>query len=164
MSIPMPRELEWLAPLVVGERWPKSDETGLRALGELWDQAARQLMALASEIGPSVRGVLESVGGSVADGFATFTRRLRASLPEMSDAAGRLGQFGKHTALQIEYAKYMIIGMLSWTAFEIGQLAFWAPEAIPALISGARAIFMMIMKRLLVSIATGAAIGFGLDA
>ncbi|MCH0567249.1 hypothetical protein, partial [Streptomyces sp. MUM 2J] len=164
MSIDLPPELDWVARLAVGMDWPKGDEDKLRSLGAAWDDAARQLTALSREIDPATSGVLHSVGGAVADEFSNFTQQLKSNLPDMAEAAGQLGELGRSTGLQVEYAKYMILAQLVWLASEIAQLAFWAPEAIPALVTGVRAIVKMLLRRLLVSIATGFAFMVGMDA
>ncbi|MYU08039.1 hypothetical protein GTY81_30045 [Streptomyces sp. SID8366] len=164
MSIELPPELGWVAKLAVGQDWPKGDEDKLRSLGAAWDDAARQLTAISREIDPATSGVLHSVGGQVADEFTAFTQQLKSNIPDMADAAGQLGELGRNTGLQVEYAKYMIIAQLVWLAVEIAELAFWAPEAIPALVTGVRLIVKMLLKRLLISIATGVGFMVGMDA
>ncbi len=164
MSIELPPELGWVAKLAVGQEWPKGDEDKLRSLGAAWDDAARQLTAISREIDPATSGVLNSIGGEVADEFANFTQQLKSNIPDMAEAAGQLGDLGRNTGLQVEYAKYMIIAQLVWLAVEIAELAFWAPEAIPALVTGVRAIVKMLLKRLLISIATGVGFMVGMDA
>ncbi|MGM9444402.1 hypothetical protein ACTAF0_29765 [Streptomyces murinus] len=164
MSIELPPELDWVAKLAVGQDWPKGDEDKLRSLGAAWDDAARQLTAISREIDPATSGVLHSVGGQVADEFTAFTQQLKSNIPDMAEAAGQLGELGRNTGLQVEYAKYMIIAQLVWLAVEIAELAFWAPEAIPVLVTGVRAIVKMLLKRLLISIATGVGFMVGMDA
>ncbi|MDX2709099.1 hypothetical protein PV350_40585 [Streptomyces sp. PA03-6a] len=95
--------------------------------------------------------------------YGDFSRRLRVQLPVLVEGAGRLGDSCRQCALQIEYAKFMIVGMLAWTAAEIVQLAWWAPEAVPALISGARAMVLLILRRLVAGVAAGAVFGLTLD-
>ncbi|MFF7189960.1 hypothetical protein ACFZAR_33075 [Streptomyces sp. NPDC008222] len=164
MSINLPPELDWVAKLAVGQDWPKGDEDKLRSLGEAWEDAARQLTAMSREIDPMTSGVLHSIGGKVGDEFSSFTRQLKSNLPDMAEAAGQLGQLGKNTGLQVEYAKYMILAQLIWLAVEIAELAFWAPEMIPALVTGVRAIVKMLLRRLLISTATGVGFMVGMDA
>ncbi|MFJ8159290.1 hypothetical protein ACIQ9L_45135, partial [Streptomyces sp. NPDC094468] len=164
MSITLPSELDWVAKLAVGQDWPKGDEDRLNGLGQAWEGAAQRLVELAGEVDPATGGVLSSVGGQVAEEFSNFAQQLKSNLPDMAEAAGQVGQLGKNTALQVEYAKYMIVVQLIWLAAEIAELAFWAPEAIPALVTGVRAIVKMLLKRLVVSIAMGAGFMVGMDA
>ncbi|MEU6174060.1 hypothetical protein ABZ832_19330 [Streptantibioticus parmotrematis] len=164
MSINLPPELDWVAKLAVGQDWPDADEDKLRALGEAWDDAAQQLGEISREISPIATGVLQNISGAVADEFSSFTQQLQSNLPDMAQAAGQLGELGKNTGLQVEYTKYMIIAQLIWLAVEIAELAFWAPEAIPAMVTGVRLIVRMLLKRLLTSIATGVAFMVGMDA
>ncbi|MFE4627275.1 WXG100-like domain-containing protein [Streptomyces mirabilis] len=163
MSINLPPELDWVAKLAVGQDWPKGDEDKLRSLGEAWEDAARQLTAISREIDPATVGVLHSIGGDVANEFSNFTQQLKSNLPDMAEAAGQLGELGKNTGLQVEYAKYMLLAQLVWLAVEIAELAFWAPEVIPVLVTGVRAIVKMVLKRLLIAIATGVAFMVGMD-
>ncbi|MDX2706087.1 hypothetical protein PV350_25005 [Streptomyces sp. PA03-6a] len=163
MSIELAPELAWLAELTIGQDWPQGDEDMLYELGEIWSNAARQLINLELLIAPSARGVLNSVGGLVADEFLSFTRRLRANLPAMAESAEQLGDLGRNTALLVEYTKYMILVQLIWLAAEIAELSFWAPEVIPVLVTGVRAIAKMLLRRLVTSIAGGAAYMVGMD-
>ncbi|ALV31356.1 hypothetical protein [Streptomyces sp. CdTB01] len=163
MSVEMPPELAWVARLAVGQAWPKGNEDDLHALGQAWQDAALELKGISGQIGASGNGVLESVGGQVADEFRGFVTQLEASLPEMAESAGQLGKLGKHTAVQVEYAKYMILGQLILLAAQIAEWAFFAPEVIPVAITSARLAVKMILRRLLISVATGVALNVGLD-
>ena len=160
----MPPELAWVARLAVGQAWPKGDEDNLQALGQAWNDAAQELKGISAQLGQSGNGVLESVGGQVADEFRGFVTQLESALPEMAESAGQLGKLGKHTAVQVEYSKYMILGQLILLAAQIAEWAFFAPEVIPLAVTGARIAVKMILRRLLISIATGIALNVGLDA
>ncbi|MFJ8141440.1 hypothetical protein [Streptomyces sp. NPDC096013] len=163
MSVEMPPELAWVARLAVGQAWPKGDEDNLHALGQAWNDAAQELKGISGQIGASGNGVLESVGGQVADEFQAFVTQLESSLPEMAESANQLGKLGKHTAVQVEYSKYMIIGQLILLAAQIAEWIFFAPEVIPLAITAARVAVKMILRRLLISVATGVAMNVGLD-
>lgn len=160
----MPPELAWVARLAVGQAWPKGNEDNLQALGQAWNDAAQELKGISAQIGQSGNGVLESVGGQVADEFRGFVAQLESTLPDMAESAGQLGKLGKHTAVQVEYSKYMILGQLILLAAQIAEWAFFAPEVIPLAVTGARVAVKMILRRLLISIATGIALNVGLDA
>ncbi|MEV6546748.1 hypothetical protein [Streptomyces sp. NPDC051665] len=164
MSVDMPPELAWVARLAVGQAWPKGNEDNLQALGQAWNDAAQELKGISAQLGQSGNGVLESVGGQVADEFRGFVTQLESTLPEMAESAGQLGKLGKHTAVQVEYSKYMILGQLILLAAQIAEWAFFAPEVIPLAVTGARIAVKMILRRLLISIATGIALNVGLDA
>ncbi|MFD4879893.1 hypothetical protein ACFWOB_41935, partial [Streptomyces sp. NPDC058420] len=164
MSVDMPPELAWVARLAVGQAWPKGNEDNLQALGQAWNDAAQELKGISGQLGQSGNGVLESVGGQVADEFRGFVTQLESTLPEMAESAGQLGKLGKHTAVQVEYSKYMILGQLILLAAQIAEWAFFAPEVIPLAVTGARVAVKMILRRLLISIATGIALNVGLDA
>ncbi|MEU8788320.1 hypothetical protein [Streptomyces sp. NPDC048643] len=163
MSVDMPPELAWVARLAVGQAWPKGNEDNLHALGQAWNEAAQELKGISEQIGASGNGVLESVGGQVADEFRGFVTQLESTLPEMAQSADQLGKLGKHTAVQVEYSKYMILGQLILLAAQIAQWAFFAPEVIPLAVTAARVAVKMILRRLLISVATGVAMNVGLD-
>ncbi|MFJ6836864.1 hypothetical protein [Streptomyces sp. NPDC091209] len=163
MSIDVPPELAWVSRIAAGQDWPRGDEDKLRTLGDIWDETAGHLVSLADEIGPGTQGVLDSLGGAVAIQFQSFTSAMESNLPQMSDAAGKLGDYSRETAVQVEYAKYMILLQLAWLAYEIIQFSFSAPEAIPPAVAGARAIVKLIVQRLLKSVATGIAFNVGMD-
>ena len=163
MSINLPPELDWVAKLAVGQSWPQGDEDKLLELGDAWNEAAQQLVTITASIDPATSGVLSNLGGTVADQFQSFVTQLQSNMPDMSDAAGQLGQLSRNTGVQVEYSKYMILAQLVWLAAEIVQLAFWAPEAVPAAITAARLVVMMILKRLLTSVAMGIGFMVGMD-
>ncbi|MET8413784.1 hypothetical protein ABZV34_38155, partial [Streptomyces sp. NPDC005195] len=163
MSINVPPELAWVSLIAAGQDWPRGDEDKLRTLGDIWDETAGHLISMAGEIGPGTQGVLDSLGGAVAMQFTTFTSAIESHLPQMADAAGELGAYSRETAVQVEYAKYMILLQLAWLAYEIIQFSISAPEAIPPAIAGARAIVKMILQRLLKSVASGIAFNVGMD-
>lgn len=87
----MPPELAWVARLAVGQSWPKGNEDGLHALGQAWHEAAQELKGISEQIGASGNGVLESVGGQVADEFRSFVTQLESSIPEMAQSAANWG-------------------------------------------------------------------------
>ncbi|MFE2422676.1 hypothetical protein [Streptomyces hokutonensis] len=163
MSVEMPPELAWVARLAVGQAWPKGNEDHLHALGQAWNDAAQELKGISGQLGASGNGVLESVGGEVADQFQAFVTQLESSLPEMAESANQLGKLGKNTAVQVEYSKFMILGQLILLAAQIAEWIFFAPEVIPLAITAARVAVKMILRRLLISIATGVALNVGLD-
>ncbi|MQS16214.1 hypothetical protein F7Q99_29300 [Streptomyces kaniharaensis] len=164
MSVEMPPALAWVSKLAVGQSWPKGDEDRLRKLGSAWDDAAQELRGISEGMGSSANGVLESISGQVAEEFRAFVTQLESALPEMAESSKQLGKLGRHTGVQIEYSKYMILGQLVLLAGQIAQWAFFAPEVLPAAITSARAAVKKILRRLLISVAAGVALNLGLDA
>ncbi|GAA4794637.1 hypothetical protein [Streptomyces ziwulingensis] len=163
MSVEMPPELAWVARLAVGQAWPKGNEDDLHALGQAWHEAAQELRGISGQLGASGNGVLESVGGQVADEFSSFVTQLEANLPAMTDSANQLGKLGRYTAVQVEYSKFMILGQLVLLAAQIAEWIFFAPELIPVAITAARVAVRMILRRLILSIAIGVGFNAGLD-
>ncbi|MFI9274622.1 hypothetical protein ACIGXM_28525 [Kitasatospora sp. NPDC052896] len=163
MSIELPPALSWVASLAAGSHWPKGDEDAMAAVAEAWEDAERRLIELTEQIGDAGRAVLAHIGGQVADMFKQFTQSLESSTPDIGGAAGQLAQAARNTGVQLQHAKLMILAQLVWLANEIADLSFWAPEAIPAAVTSARVAITMIARRLLTSIAAGAAFMAGMD-
>jgi hypothetical protein len=150
--------LGWVAYLAVGQNWPKGDEDKLHQLGEAWDHAARELVQIADDLGPMGTEVLKNVGGQVGEQFQDFLSKFQENVPNLGTSSGQLGNLGSETAVQLQYAKYMILVQMIWLAGAIASFIFWAPDAIPGFIASARVAVMMILKRLLISTAFG--VGF----
>ena len=128
MSILLPPALSWVAYLAVGENWPQGDEDKLRELSEAWQEAAQELLAISREVGPSVSGVLQSMAGPVAGQFREFIETFLRHLPQTAKSAQQLARLAETTAVELQYAKYMILVQLAWMAFEISQFALYAPR------------------------------------
>ncbi|MCD0484099.1 hypothetical protein LO771_17290 [Streptacidiphilus sp. ASG 303] len=157
MSIQMPPELSWVAHLAVGQGWPQGDEDRLQSLNEVWQGAARDLVRISSQLGSAGGAVLENVGGQVAEEFRTFMEQLQGSLPDLADASRSLGDLARENAVQVEYAKLMILFQLLWLAAEIAMWIYYAPEVVPALVASARAAVKMILRHMMTGIALGTA-------
>ncbi|MGW2252590.1 WXG100-like domain-containing protein [Kitasatospora sp. NPDC001660] len=163
MTIQLPPALEWVASLAVGSRWPKGDEDGMAVLGHIWEDAKRRLIAVVDRLGPAGSAVLQHVGGQVADQFTRFVQSLSSSIPDVAGAAGQLGLAARDTGVQLQHAKMMILAQLVWLANDIVDLSFWAPEAIPAAVTSARVAVSLILRRLAMAVARGAALLAGMD-
>ncbi len=164
MSINIPPSLGWVANLAVGDSWPKADEDKLRALGQAWEEAAQEMAAINREVGPSVSGVLAGVAGPVLQEFVDFVEKFMQNLPQMAQSADQLARMAKKTAVEVQYAKYMILLQLAWMAFEIAQWILYAPAVLPAIVTAGRLAVRMIVRRLLVSMAMGIGLMVGMDA
>ncbi len=163
MSILLPPALAWVAYLAVGENWPQGDEDKLRELSEAWEEAAGELLAISREVGPSVSGVLESMAGPVVGQFREFVGTFLKNLPQTAKSADQLARLARVTAVELQYAKYMILVQLAWMAFEITQFALYAPQVVPAIVAAGRAAVRMILRRLLISMVAGVGLMVGMD-
>ena len=163
MSIDISPDVSWILALT-GQPWPEGDEDQLRALGDVWDSAGVALAGISDAFGSAASGVLQNLGGSPADSFSQFSQQLQASLPTLVQSAGQLSELSKNTATQVEYAKYMILVVSAWLLFEIAQWAAFAPEVIPELVTAGRIALMQVLRRLVMSVVTGAVVNVGMDA
>ncbi|MEU9976204.1 hypothetical protein [Streptomyces sp. NPDC051014] len=160
----MPDAVASVAALIVGQNWPKGSETGLRQLSEAWGEGARQLHGLSGELGASGGALLDSVGGRIADEFRDFVTEMERMVPGLAESAGQMSDLSGRTALQVEYAKAMIITQSILVFLQILHfLLFALPEAVPVVVAGGRAIVTMLVKNLLVSIGTGVALNLVSD-
>ncbi|MGW4670772.1 WXG100-like domain-containing protein [Streptomyces sp. NPDC004324] len=160
----MPDAVASVAALIVGSNWPKGSETGLRLLADAWGEGARQLHGLSGQLGASGSGVLDSVGGRIADEFREFVSEMETLVPGLADSAEQMSDLSGRTALQVEYAKAMIIVQSILVFLQILHfLLFALPEAVPVVVAGGRAIVTMLLKNLLVSVGSGVALNLVSD-
>ncbi|NEA68939.1 hypothetical protein [Streptomyces sp. SID12488] len=164
MSLMLPPGLNWLAQITVGENWPRADEDKMRQVAARLQEAGTRLAHLSNQLGPVVGQVLESMSGSAASEFTHFMRRLRTTLPQMSSSSHQLGKSAKDSALQIEYAKLMIIMQMILMAVEIAHWLVVAPAAVPGIVAAGRVTVRQIMRRLFLSILGEVVAEVGLDA
>ncbi|MFJ9351311.1 hypothetical protein [Streptomyces sp. NPDC101237] len=158
-DLQMPDAVASVAALIVGSDWPKGSETGLRLLGDAWAEGARQLHGLGGELGASGSGVLESVGGRIADEFRDFVTDMERMVPGLAQSAGQMSDLSEQTALQIEYAKAMIITQAILVFLQVLHfLLFGLPEAAAVELTAGRFVVSQLLKELLVSIGTGIAL------
>ncbi|MFJ8152638.1 hypothetical protein [Streptomyces sp. NPDC094468] len=163
-DLQMPDAVASVAALIVGQNWPKGSETGLRQLGEAWGEGARQLRGLSGELGAAGGAVLDSVGGRIADEFRDFVTEMEKMVPGLAESAGQMSDLSGRTALQVEYAKAMIITQSILVFLQILHfLLFALPEAVPVVVAGGRAIVTMLVKNLLVSVGSGVALNLVSD-
>ncbi|MFG2886321.1 hypothetical protein ACGFYV_29140 [Streptomyces sp. NPDC048297] len=162
-DLQMPGVVAWVADVVVGEAFPRGSESGLAALGAAWSAGGRELAVLGSGLGASASVVSQSVGGDVEADFRDFATQLESLVPGMAQAAFELGDLADSTAVRVEYTKAMIIVQTVLVGLQILHFALWAPEEIPAAITGGRVAVRELVKRLAVSVGIGAALNVGSD-
>ncbi|MBS2539653.1 hypothetical protein KGQ20_43615, partial [Catenulispora sp. NF23] len=164
MAIELPPELSWVAYLT-GQPFPKGNETQMFAMGDVWNSTAKQLADMGTQLDDVESKVFEGLSGPPAEQFAQYASELRTVFPELAAGANQLGGFAHDTALQIEYAKYMIIITLIWMAEQIATWAstLWGAVVVPEIeMAGAMAV-RAILRQLLVSVVSGTVINTGMD-
>ena len=151
MSIMLPSGLQWVAKLAGGD-WPEADEDRLWALAQAHRDFAKQVRGVVTDLGPAMDEVKAGVTGPTAEAFEAYLDKLAKNLPAVADAADQVADMCDQTALQVQYAKIMILMMLAWMAAEIAFLAWWAPEAVPEIVASGRLAVGMIVRRLLAAV------------
>ncbi|MFI2188171.1 glycosyltransferase [Streptomyces sioyaensis] len=166
MGIQIPPEIAWAVSWAAGGDWPKPDEDHVRAIGAVWNGVSQELDRVAAEVDPVTARVLGSVKGAAATAFGSFASRLRQTIPSMAGAAGDIGTMSVNTALQVEYAKYMILAQSAWLAAEIVALAssFYGSALIPAEITAVRINVQLILRRAFKAVVSAAVTQAAMDA
>ncbi|MGW4878308.1 WXG100-like domain-containing protein [Streptomyces sp. NPDC004262] len=158
-DLQMPDAVASVASFIVGQEWPKGSESGLRQLATAWGEGARQLEVLSGELGSSGSGVLESVGGRIAEEFRDFVTEMERMVPGLSQSAGQMSDLSEQTALQVEYAKAMIITQAILVFLQVLHfLLFGLPEAAAAALTAGRFVVRQLLKELLTSVGMGIAL------
>ncbi|GAA4545196.1 WXG100-like domain-containing protein [Amycolatopsis samaneae] len=171
MSLQIPAELTWLVQIVGGDAWPEGDEDKLRVLATAWEEASRELTAVQGEVDSVTAAVLSALQGTASEEFRKFTQAFKAQVPDVAVTAKQLGDLARETALQVEYAKYMIVGTLIMLAMQIAWAlanAFWtfgaSTATIPAMQAAARTSVQVVLKNLVMAVLFGIVFQVGMDA
>lgn len=159
-----PEALRWAAYLT-GTELPEADPAGLRRQGEIWGDLGRKVQSMVSEVNAANAQVQGHITGDPAEAFTDYMRQLNSTLPGLAQAAENMQIMHDDFALQVEHATNLVIAMLSWMLVELAFLAnsLFGLAAVPALITGVRAVIMAILRRLLLSTAVGAGMMTGLE-
>ncbi|MFD7001005.1 lonely Cys domain-containing protein, partial [Streptomyces mirabilis] len=80
--------------------------------------------------------------------MAEYLAALHGSLPDLAASARGVGELLQQTAVEVQYAKIMIIVTEIWLAEQLVELAFWAPYLIPAVVGAARAVMRLLFQAL----------------
>src|SRR5690349_2934163 len=165
MSINIPPEFQPIAKITVGQEFPTGDEDKLAELGAVWNATAQEINQLLGELNPATAATFESLAGAPAEQFGQFVYQLSSTLPVMVTSAAQLGQMAEEIALEIEYAKHMIILQLAWMAAEIAYLpaTLFGSAAIPAVIAAGRFAIQTVLRELFIGVVTSIVMQVGMD-
>ena len=169
-----PKELEWVTFLLVGENWPKGDEDGMDRLGQTWKQLGVDLAPLQGQL-DAVLVQLQAAGeGPALDAARDYISKIsggsNSALPMLKKAIDDVSTGAHKVALEIQYAKLMIIamaGILLYMLIKLAYLAFMtfgaAGVAAPPLIELFKQLVSRVLQRLVLSVIQGALFMAGLD-
>ncbi|MEH1015820.1 hypothetical protein V6U90_22255 [Micromonospora sp. CPCC 206060] len=140
MGMEIPDWVRTMFLITTGESWPEADEDQLRALSTAWNQFATQLGDTETTIRAARQGVTTSWTGQGADAFTTRLDQLidTGHIKALRDTSTNLTTYTNQAALNVEYAKMMIIGQLGILISNIIYLTWLlatpaAPAAAPAI-------------------------------
>ncbi|MGW1030043.1 WXG100-like domain-containing protein, partial [Streptomyces sp. NPDC002577] len=154
-----------IAKITVGQDFPAGNEDRLVQLGAVWNTTAQEINQLIGELNPATAATFESLAGAPADQFGQFVNQLSQTLPAMATSAAQLGEMAENIALEIEYAKYMIILQLAWMAAEIAYLSatLFGAAGIPAVVAAGRFAIQIILRELFVAVVSSIVMQVGMD-
>ncbi|WP_329138172.1 hypothetical protein OG552_29835 [Streptomyces sp. NBC_01476] len=153
-----------MAKLAVGQSWPKGNEDQLQLLAQAWVQSARELDRLTDEIDPATSGVLDSLGGPVAEQFSGFTRQMRTVLPNVAQSVQGIGDLSRNAGVQLEYTKYSLLIQMVFLAYMLWELAsLGLPELDGVVITAVRTVCVRILQSLARNVVMGTAFMAGTD-
>src|SRR5829696_5859485 len=176
MSIPgPPKELEWVTFLLVGENWPQGDEDGMERLARTWATLGADLAPLQGEL-DAVLAQLQAAGeGPALDAARDYISKIsggsNSALPQLKKAIDDVSTGAHKVALEIQYAKLMIIAMAAILLFMLIKLAYLAfmtfgTASVAAALVGDlfKEMAKHVLRPLLFSVIQGALFMAGLDA
>ncbi|MFE7874922.1 hypothetical protein ACFUYE_31820, partial [Micromonospora humida] len=174
MAIEVSAELANFLRFLVGEKFPKADETNLFATAEALRQAAEQVATSSETFGDGVRAYRAGVNGQAEDSFVDTMERYVLHSPGylglVSKYTNRMGDSYRGTATEVQYAKLMIIAALLALMVELLTalaIAWINPGAALARLAVGRVIMRVIFQnvttRVLFQVAMAQAVGIGLQ-
>ena len=175
MSIPgPPKELEWVTFLLVGENWPQGDEDGMERLARTWATLGADLAPLQGQL-DAVLTQLQAAGeGPALDAARDYISKIsggsNSALPTLKKAIDDVSTGAHKVALEIQYAKLMIIAMAAVFLYMLIKLAYLAFMTFGTAAVAAVAVeeilkvqVKRVLKRLVQSVIMGALFMGGLD-
>ncbi|ONI70513.1 hypothetical protein ALI144C_48625 [Actinosynnema sp. ALI-1.44] len=171
MGIEIPGEVKWLADKVVGTSWPEGDETAMRRLGDLWEQAAEAVEEVAKDGDAAAKAALPGMKSEGGEKFRQHWDGItRADYPKLAALCREIADACRKSATSIEYTKLSIIAALVILAAQIAALVASAiatlgssTAGIPIAMTATRVVVMRLLTELLKQIAINVAINLGVD-
>lgn len=170
----IPKELRPVARLFIGEEWPSGSERAMRQLAAVYDDLHASLTGMEAEI-DMVRAGLRNAGQgpaleSALKYLASLTAEHPGYLPNMRKSAKGTADFARKIALEIEYAKYMVVLLAAWLAWQIAQAMAalvsslgTSAAMVPIATQIAQITWKNVLIRLITSVGMGIAFNVGMD-
>lgn len=166
MTLGFPEELGWVSVLV-GMEWPEGDEDSLRRIGNAWETAAQELLALAPSMQDAATTTSKSIEGVAGDVIRKAMQDITYgdySLDKLAEAAETAAQMSRDSATQIEYTKYSFYAALILLAAQIAYFLAMAAitwgvslSGIPIAIAAVRTAVIAGLRQLISAIASATA-------
>jgi hypothetical protein len=158
-SIDLPTWLGDIIGVLAGGTWPKEDEGDFAAVSDIWTETTSALGGFTDILNDAKQTMQEGLSGPTAEQFGEFIDNLQTALPQMQQGTSALSQLSMATALNIQYAKMMMLSNLIITAVTIAELAdsVFGAAAIPAVEAAAEVVMESIASQLLKQILKSAA-------
>ncbi|WP_432985979.1 toxin glutamine deamidase domain-containing protein [Dactylosporangium sp. CA-233914] len=165
MSVQKPdlHPLDWLWDAICiiggGSAWPEGDEDKLRDLGHAWQDLATELNGLLNNADTIAMQISQAWGGDAGEAFNTYWSALAVGpehgLPQVADIALNYSAAAENAAMEIEYAKLVLVITLVITLITViicqvlAAFTFGGSEAAAgAAVATARTIAGRVLQRL----------------
>ncbi|WP_456318646.1 WXG100-like domain-containing protein, partial [Actinokineospora bangkokensis] len=149
-SIMWPSELNWLAPILFGDFFPKSREGDLFMMSNEWNQIARDITTSVNDLPSLISQAQQAMSGDSGRAFLEYGRRLGRAAPQLAKSAGETANTLYQYGLNVQKAKYSMIIAAVMTAAEIAWALsnpFTAP-LVPGFIAAGQAAVRRILTSL----------------
>ena len=158
-SIDLPTWLGDIIGVLAGGSWPKEDEGDFAAVSDIWTETTSALGGFTDILNDAKQTMLEGLSGPTGEQFGAFIDNLQGALPQMAQGTDALSKLSMETALNIQYAKLMMMSNLIITAVTIAELAesVFGSAAIPAVEAAAEVVMESIASQLLKQVLKSAA-------
>src|SRR4051794_39876170 len=157
-----PFEWLWDAVCVIGagSAWPDGDEDVLRDLSAAWRDLGNQVNKGLSQTDSAAVQIMTAWGGDAGNAFSVYWNAIAVGpdngLPQIADAAMGMGDYVDDAAMQIEYAKLVLVITLVVTVITLvicSVLAFFtagaAEAAAAAEVAAARTVASQLFRQLM---------------
>ncbi|ALO99335.1 hypothetical protein SHL15_8385 [Streptomyces hygroscopicus subsp. limoneus] len=159
-NLRLPAWLQQLLAVLTGMFWPNVDHEVVHEQAAKMDAWGDHFESLLHTVGPSATLVSGALEGPTAEEFIAHVRKMKQVLPHGVKAARELSSSFRETAVQVQYAKYMIMVQLVWLIYTVVELlAFGLPEVAVAVARGVAAVVRQIAWQLFKSVVSGAVVG-----
>ncbi|HVQ92522.1 MAG TPA: hypothetical protein VMU51_15910, partial [Mycobacteriales bacterium] len=140
MAIEVPEWAQTIFLIGTGETWPHLNEDDLWSLAAAWADTAIDLNELIGQVNQAAIGAKLALQGDAGEAFSqailSFTENNPRLIPALAEGAEGLAKYADKTALDVQYAKWIILAQLVPLVYSIYQLIAASYETFGASLAG----------------------------